>query len=58
MTAEEHAMDEIAWSRAAKRAIQQDLPESAAAACLAFVLEPLAENPATVTYPGGVEPRW
>ena len=51
-------MDEIAWSRAAKRAIQQDLPESAVAACLAFVLEPLAENPATVTYPGGVEPRW
>ncbi len=42
---------EITWSRAARRAIQEDLPESVAAACIEFVLGPLAENPHRVSHP-------
>lgn len=42
---------EITWSRQAKRALQHDLPESVAAACLEFVLGPLAENPHRVGKP-------
>ena len=42
---------EITWSKQAKRALQQDLPESVAAACLEFVLGPLAENPHRVGKP-------
>lgn len=41
----------ITWSRAAKRAIQQDLPEYAAVACLEFILGPLADNPWRVGKP-------
>lgn len=42
---------EIMWSRQAKRALRHDLPESVAAACLEFVLGPLAENPHRVGKP-------
>lgn len=41
----------VTWSRAAKRAIQRDLPESVAGACLEFILGPLAENPHRVGKP-------
>lgn len=41
----------VKWSRAAKRAIHRDLPESVAAACLEFILGPLAENPHRVGTP-------
>lgn len=42
---------EIRWSRGARRAIADDLPEPVAAACLAFVVGPLAENPFRVGKP-------
>lgn len=42
---------EITWSRQAKRALHHDLPEAVAAACLEFVLGPLAENPHRVGKP-------
>ncbi len=38
----------ITWSRAAKRALEKDLPESVAAACIEFIRGPLAENPQRV----------
>lgn len=41
----------IVWSSAARRAIHQDLPETVAAACLEFILGPLAENPRRVGKP-------
>lgn len=41
----------VTWSRAARRAIQQDLPESVAAACIEFILGPLADNPQRVGRP-------
>lgn len=36
---------DVLWSRQARRAIHEDLPEAVAAACLEFILGPLAENP-------------
>ncbi len=42
---------EIVWSRAARRAVQEELPESVAAACIEFVLGPLAGNPYRVSRP-------
>ena len=36
---------EVTWSKRARRALELDLPEAAAAACLEFVLGPLAANP-------------
>jgi mRNA interferase RelE/StbE len=42
---------EVTWSRQAKRALHQDLPESVAAACLEFILGPLAENPHRIGKP-------
>lgn len=36
---------EVTWSRQARRALTSVLPESVAAACLEFVLGPLADNP-------------
>lgn len=41
----------ITWSRAASRAVQIDLPERVAAACIEFILGPLAENPHRVGKP-------
>lgn len=41
----------VTWSRAAKRALHSELPESVAAACTEFVLGPLAENPHRVGKP-------
>ena len=35
----------VTWSSSARRAIHHDLPESVAAACLEFILGPLAEHP-------------
>lgn len=43
----------VTWSRQASRAVQQDLPESVAAAVIEFVLGPLAENPTRVGKPLG-----
>ena len=42
---------EIAWSRQAKRALSSELPEAVAAACLEFVLGPLAASPYRVGKP-------
>ena len=36
---------EVSWSRQAARAVREELPESVAAACLEFILGPLAGNP-------------
>lgn len=41
----------ITWSRQARRALSQDLPEPVAAACVEFILGPLAENPHRVGKP-------
>lgn len=41
----------VTWSRAARRAVREDLPETAAAACIEFILGPLAENPHHVGKP-------
>ncbi|MDR1808003.1 MAG: type II toxin-antitoxin system RelE/ParE family toxin [Propionibacteriaceae bacterium] len=42
---------EVILSRAAKRALADDLPEPVAAACFAFVFGPLAEHPRRVGQP-------
>jgi mRNA-degrading endonuclease RelE of RelBE toxin-antitoxin system len=42
---------EVTWSRQAKQALSSTLPESVAAACLEFVLGPLAESPRRVGKP-------
>jgi len=42
---------EVRWSRQARRALTDDLPEAVAAACWAFVVGPLAENPHRVGKP-------
>ncbi len=36
---------EVTWSRQAARAVNRDLPEAVAAACVEFILGPLAQNP-------------
>lgn len=41
----------ITWSRSARRALHQDLPESVAVACLEFILGPLSANPQRVGKP-------
>ena len=42
---------EVVWSSQAKRALAVDFPEPVAAACVEFVLGPLAENPRRVGKP-------
>lgn len=42
---------EIRWSRQSRRALTSTLPEPVAAACLDFILGPLAENPHRVGKP-------
>ena len=42
---------QVHWSRQAKRALSEVLPEPVAAACWAFVVGPLAENPHRVGKP-------
>ncbi|TPW72310.1 type II toxin-antitoxin system RelE/ParE family toxin [Schumannella sp. 10F1B-5-1] len=42
---------EVVFSRTAKRAIAEELPEGVAAAALEFILGPLAENPRRVGKP-------
>lgn len=41
----------VTWSRAARRTVREDLPEATAAACIEFILGPLAENPHRVGKP-------
>ena len=35
----------VTWSRAAQRALAEQLPVAVAAACVQFILGPLADNP-------------
>lgn len=42
---------EVTWSRQAARSVQVDLPEAVAAACVEFILGPLASNPYRVGRP-------
>lgn len=42
---------EVAWSRQASRAVQEDLPEAIAVACVEFILGPLAAHPHRVGKP-------
>jgi mRNA-degrading endonuclease RelE of RelBE toxin-antitoxin system len=42
---------EVTWSRQAKRALSSELPEAVAAACVEFVLGPLAGAPHRVGKP-------
>ena len=39
---------QVTWSRQAGRAVQVDLPEAVAVACIEFILGPLAANPQRV----------
>ncbi len=39
---------QVTWSRQAARAVQVDLPEAVAVACLEFILGALASNPKRV----------
>ena len=42
---------EVIFSRAARRALSEELPEAVAAACFQFIMGPLAANPHRVGKP-------